>query len=275
MKLDASRLNDIDLTKIVYPISFFLAAVDVILVFYSSTTWEWTTGIVGYIIAWTLIPLGFAYLFFKRVRLKFRLSVLSVAGMIVIIVFAHEAISLFLRVGLTYVLSHWDHIFLPMAFGFFFLCDLSKLPRRYWLFLLPLATLAVITNSNIFANIFFDDWALYGGTPGFFSFFSTPSNKMSEVLALPEQRLIHGIIEFLHEYLTFFTLFPVVILYYIAKAIKEERSKTFNTAVLLIIMMEWMLVINLLHISPNGKIILYISSLVFLGSWLIYVIKNR
>lgn len=274
MKLDASRLNNIDLTKIVYPISFFLAAVDVILVFYSSTTWEWTTGIVGYIIAWTLIPLGFAYLFFKRVRLKFRLSVLSVAGMIVIIVFAHEAISLFLRVGLTYVLSHWDHIFLPMAFGFFFLCDLSKLPRRYWLFLLPLATLAVITNSNIFANIFFDDWALYGGASGFFSFFGD-MRSMSEVLALPEQRLIHGIIEFLHEYLTFFTLFPIVILYYIAKAIKEERSKTFNTAVLLIIMMEWMLVINLLHLSPNGKIILYLLSFVLLGSWLIYVIKNR
>ena len=274
MKLDASRLNDIDLTKIVYPISFFLAAVDVILVFYSSTTWEWTTGIVGYIIAWTLIPLGFAYLFFKGVRLKFRLSILSVAGMIVIIVFAHEAISLFLRVGLTYVLSHWDHIFLPMAFGFFFLCDLSKLPKRFWLFLLPLAPLAIVTGLNVFANIFFDDWALYGGASGFFSFFGD-MRSMSEVLALPEQRLIHGIIEFLHEYLTFFTLFPVVILYYIAKAIKEERSKAFNTAVLLIIMMEWMLVINLLHISPNTKIILYIFSFVLIGSWLIYVIKSR
>ena len=112
----------------------------------------------------------------------------------------------------------WDHIFFPIAFGLLYLCDLSKIPKRFWLLLTPFAMLAQIANLNVIANIFLDTWVLHAA-PGFFNFFG--AENWAEFNRLEEQRLVGGFIGFLSEFLTFYTLFPAVILSHL---LKRKRS---------------------------------------------------
>jgi len=112
----------------------------------------------------------------------------------------------------------WDHIFFPIAFGLLYLCDLSKIPKRFWLLLTPFATFTLIPNLNVVANIFFDKWIIHEA-PGFFNFFGV--DNWVEFGRLDEDRLVIGFIEYLHEQLTFNTLFPAVILRHL---LKRRRS---------------------------------------------------
>lgn len=220
------KLDNIDLTWIVYPLAILLTGVCIL----PSTNqmmigWE-RNLIIGltytyYMVSFTLIPIGFVYLALKKVKLESKLSLLAVVGMIMIIIFTHSLIdyflgghsfSEFLSVGM-------DHWLFPIAFGLFYLCDMNKIPKKFWFFLLPFALFAFfmgnailignsISNSNMFKVI---------GAPNFpFLFFGV--NNWQELLALPSQRLLNGFTDgFLQEFLTFFTLFPIVIFYYLLK----------------------------------------------------------
>lgn len=162
---------------------------------------------------------------FGKGKLKFKWSVLSVIGIILIIIFSHEATKHFypgVQLLNFYLTSGWDHTFFPIAFGFFFLCDLNKIPRKSWLFLLPFALLAInMANFNVIANLFFETNIFPG--PAFFHFFGV--SNWEGLHALSNQQFINGFREFLHEFLTFFTLFPIVIFYYLLSKEKKLNTK--------------------------------------------------
>ena len=102
------------------------------------------------------------------------------------------------------------------------MCDLSVIPRKFWIFLLPLALMAIITaDLNVIANVFFETNVFPG--PAFFHFFGV--NNLEDLHALSNQQFINGLKEFLHEFLTFFTLFPIVIIYYL---LRKEKTNQFS-----------------------------------------------
>ena len=213
------KWNGIDLTKIVYPIIIILTGWYIVTNIYNIFT-EWNLGMLGYIIAFTLVPIGFIYLAFKKIKLRFRWSILSVIGIILIVVFLYDAILLFLgpdlKLSEIFLTGQWDHTFFPIAFGLFFLCDLRKMPRKFWFFPLLFAIICLTPNLNVISNIFYDSWIIPEGPPGFFIFFGVES--MAEVSALPQGEFVHGLTEYLQEQLTFFSLFPIVIFYYLIKS---------------------------------------------------------
>jgi len=226
MRLDISRLNNTDLTKIVYPITILITGLYIIPNLYKlATEWNWGPTYVLYTTIFTLIPAFFICLALKKMRLKFKWSVLSVIGIILIIVFSIEAREHFYpgaQLLNFFLTSGWDHTFFPIAFGFFFLCDLSVIPRKFWLFLLPLALMAIITaDLNVIANVFFETNIFPG--PAFFHFFGV--SNWEGLHALSSQQFINGLREFLHEFLTFFTLFPIVIIYYL---LRKEKTNQFS-----------------------------------------------
>jgi hypothetical protein len=51
-------------------------------------------------------------------------------------------------------------------------------------------------------------------------------------------------------------------------------SKALDTAVILIIIAAWILFVNSLNFVMASKMILYMFGLIFLGAWLIYIIKS-
>ncbi len=218
MRFDPKRLNNIDLSKIVYPIVILITSLYTLSNLYKlATEWNWALMYILYTIIFALIPAFFIYLALKKIRLKFRWSVLSVIGIILIVVFSIEAKDYFypgaqlLNVFLT---GGWDHTFFPISFGLFFLCDLRKIPRRFWIFLLPFALMAIVTaDLNVIANVFFETNITPG--PAFFHFFGV--SNWEGLGALSDQQFMIGLKEFLHEFLTFFTLFPIVIIYHIAR----------------------------------------------------------
>jgi hypothetical protein len=127
-----------------------------------------------------------------------------------------------------FFLPGWDHFFFPIAFGFFYLCDLGRMPRRFWLLLLPFAVFTgilgnaiLIGNSAFNANVF---QAI--GAPNFpFAFFGGASN-WEGVFALSNQQFMDGLIDgFLQEFLTFFTLFPLVIFYHLLNPLRKGKTK--------------------------------------------------
>ncbi len=228
MKFDIRKLNGGDLSKVIYPIIILLTGLYIIPnVYRLFTEWNWGPIYILYTAAFTLIPIGFIYLALKKVKLEFKWSFLSVVGIILIIIFIHEVteqyypgaqlLSFFLTEG-------WDHISFPIAFGFFFLCDMDKIPKKFWFFLLPFGLLAFsVGNINVIANIFFEKQPIIFGAPSFFGFFKDV-NSWEGLRALPNQEFIFGLREFLHEFLTFFTLFPVVIFYYLFKNKKISQK---------------------------------------------------
>lgn len=223
MKL-IDRLNKIDLTKIVYPIIILITGLYIIPNLYKlASEWNRPPMIVAtfivYVIVFTLVPIGFAYLALKKVKLEFKFSFLSVIGIILIIVFSRGLIE-YLSQGhsLLEILNIGaDHWLFPIAFGFFYLCDLSKIPKKFWLMLLPFAVFAGILGSAIIIgnSIFNRNLFQAIGGPNFpFLYFG--ANNWQEVLALPSQRILDGFIDgFLQEFLTFQILFPVVIFYHV------------------------------------------------------------
>lgn len=143
MNFDFKKLNGIDLTWIVYPITILITVLYTAAIFYRlPTELSKDSSYMLYTGVMTLIPIFFICLALKKIKLKFKWSVLSVIGMILIAVFIREVMEIH---GLDFFLTQgWDHAFYPVAFGFFFLCDLSKIPKKSWLFLLPFALLAFI-----------------------------------------------------------------------------------------------------------------------------------
>ncbi len=218
------KFNNTDLTKIIYPIVIFLTGwYSIVNLYRIPTTWQWNPPMIIYSIAWALVPAAFVYIALRGVRLKFKWSVLSVVGIIIIVVFTHEAILLFMDTHIPlsqiFLTGQWDHTFFPLAFGLFFLCDLSKIPKRFWLLLLSFAIFNLLPNLNVIFNLFFDKWVLShnveSGPPGFFNFFG--AKNWEDVKMLSKQEFMHGLIEYLHEQLTFFTLFPIVIFYHLLR----------------------------------------------------------
>lgn len=213
------KWNGTNLTKVVYPIIIFLTGWYIV-----ANVYRLLSGEVDpiYTVIWALIPIAFAYLAIKGVKLKFRWSVLSVIGIILIAVFALsvclEIASPYFDLADFFLTGQWDHFLFPIAFGLFFLCDLRRLPRRFWVMLAPFALFCVILANLIqIANVFFDK-AVIEGAPGFFGFFGVTS--WAEFNIISQQVFIRGLAFYMRELLTFFTLFPIVIFYYLTKSVK-------------------------------------------------------
>jgi len=77
-----------DLTKVVYPIVIFLTGWYIV-----ANVYRLLLGMEDpvYVVVWALVPVAFVYLAVKGVKLKFRWSVLSVVGIIMILVFGFSA----------------------------------------------------------------------------------------------------------------------------------------------------------------------------------------
>lgn len=213
------KWNGTDLTKVVYPIVIFLTGWYIV-----ANVYRFSELGPIYPVIWTLVPVAFAYLAIKGVKLKFRWSVLSVIGIILIAAFALsvclEIASPHFDLANFFLTGQWDHFFFPIAFGLFFLCDLRGLPRRFWTMLAPFAFFClVLANLSMIANVFFDKVTIEGA-PGFFGFFGVTS--WAEFNTVPWPVFIRGLSFFLRELLTFFTTLPIVIIYYL---IKSGRKK--------------------------------------------------
>jgi len=221
------KWNGTDLTKVVYPIIIFLTGWYIVANVYRLLFGEWVGqgGMVIYTIVWALLPIGFAYLALKGVKLKFRWSFLSVIGIILIAAFALsvclEITSQYFDLANFFLTGQWDHFFFPIAFGLFFLCDLRGLPRRFWAMLTPFALFCLVPNFLVIANVFFDK-VIISGCPGFFRFFGVES--LAEFNKVPQQIFIRGMAFYLREQLTFFTTLPIVILYYFIKSMRKRME---------------------------------------------------
>lgn len=226
------NLEGTDLSILIYPITIILTGLYLIAnISRLFGEWNLDMGMVLYTISFTLIPISFIYLSLKRYKLKFRYSILSIIGVILIIVFLYEGIGLFLDPDITLkhilLTGQWDHTFFPLAFGFFFLCDLRKLPKKVWLMLLPFGIFCLIPNIQVAANLLLNSNLIGneqgGGPPGLFVFFGVES--LEEISKLSQEEFNHGLIEYLHEQLTFFTLFPLTIFYYYKNSNQNKKKK--------------------------------------------------
>lgn len=211
-----------DLTKVVYPIVIFITGWYIVANVYRLLFGEWVgqTEMVIYTIVWTLLPIGFTYLALKGVKLKFRLSVLAVIGIILIAAFALsvylETMSPYFDLVNFFLTGQWDHFLFPIAFGLFFLCDLRGLPGRFWAMLAPFAFMClVLGNVSVIGDVFFNKVTMEG-PPGFFGFFGVES--WAEFNTVPREIVIRGVAFYLREQLTFFTTLPIVIFYYLIKS---------------------------------------------------------
>lgn len=221
------KWNGTDLTKVVYPIVILLTGWYIIANVCRFFT-ERSLTTIPYIVIWSLVPVAFVYLAIKNIKLKFRWSVLSIIGIIMILVFALsvclEITSPYFNLANFFLTGQWDHFFWPIAFGLFFLCDLRGLPRRFWFMLAPLAFFCLLPLLSLIANIFFDKYI--EGPPGFFTFFGVKS--WAEFNTVPQQYVVRGLGFFLRELLTFFTIIPIVIWYYIIKSVRKNENQNFN-----------------------------------------------
>lgn len=227
MKFDIKRLNGVNLTWIVYPITILITGAHALMNLYVFVTGKQPAAPMLIIVAisFALITVGFIYLASKKVRLNFKWSFLSVIGMILIVVFVRESmdvhsLSFFLTPG-------WDHTFFPIAFGFFFLCDLDKIPKKFWFFLLPFALLTFfVGNAMLVFNSIFDRNVFQSiNAPNYpFSFFGVSNWEGFNAIPKNSQFVSDFIQGFLHEFLTFFTLFPIVIFYYLIKRKKDKET---------------------------------------------------
>lgn len=228
MGFDIKRLNGINLTWIVYPITILTTGIYALINFYNFVTKNQPAAPMLIILAifFALVTVGFIYLALKKIRLNFKLSFLSVVGMILIIVFVRGIIeyisgghsfSDFLHIGS-------DHWLFPIAFGFFYLCDLSKIPKKFWFFLLPFAFFAFFLGNTILIGNSIADRNIFQSinAPNFpFAFFGV--NNWQEMTTLSSQQFRDGFLDgFLQEFLTFFTLFPMVIFYYTLRKQKQH-----------------------------------------------------
>jgi len=217
------KFNGKDLTKIIYPIIIFLTGWYIVANAYRLFT-GWPLYMIPYIIIWALLPMGFAYLAIKGVKLKFRWSVLSVIGIILVVAFVLsvclEIASPYFNLSNFFLTGQWDHFFFPIAFGLLFLCDLRKLPRRFWAMLVPFAFFCLPANLSLISNVFFDNVLIdiegVEGPPGFFVFFGVRS--WAEFSTVTWEYIVRGLAFYLREQLTFFTTLPIVILYYLLKS---------------------------------------------------------
>lgn len=227
MGFDIKRLNGINLTWIVYPIAILATGLYALINLYNFVTRNQpaTPMLIILAIAFALVTAGFIYLATKKIRLNFKLSFLSVVGMILIIVFVRGIIEYIFR-GHSFsdfLLIGSDHWLFPIAFGFFYLCDLSKIPKKFWFFLLPFAFFAFFLGNAILIGNSIADRNIFQSinAPNFpFLFFGV--NNWEEMHTISSQQLWNGFIDgFLQEFLTFFTLFPIVIIYYLLRKEKE------------------------------------------------------
>ncbi len=216
------KWNDTNLTRIVYPIVIFI------------TGWYVVANVYGllfgqedlvYVVVWTLVPAAFVYLAVKGVKLKFRWSFLSAIGIAMILAFALstclEIVSPYFDLASFFLTGLWDHFLWPIAFGFFFLCDLRKLPKLFWLMLAPFAFFCLVLGNLCFiVHILFDKF-IFPDFPGIFVFW-WGVGSWEELRALPWPDFMRGLTFFLQELATFFSTIPIVIFHYLIKSVREK-----------------------------------------------------
>ncbi len=228
MGFDFKRLNEINLTWVIYPIAILTTGVYALINLYNFVAKKQPAAPMLIILAiiFALVTVGFIYLALKKIRLNFKLSFLSVVGIILIIVFTHGIVDYFLGGHSFSEFLHIgsDHWLFPIAFGFFYLCDLSKIPKKFWFFLLPFAFFAFFLGNAILIGNSIADRNIFQSinAPNFpFAFFGV--NNWQEIATLSSQQFFSGFIRgFLEEFLTFFTLFPIVIFYYTLRKQKQH-----------------------------------------------------
>ena len=177
------ELQNKNISNFAYPIIIFITGWYIISNLYRLFgEWAGQPHMYLYAIVWTLVPIAFTYLYLNKVKLTFKWSLLTAYSIIMVIAFVVEAILLpsILNPFEILLSGWWDHTFFPIAFGLFFLCDLNKIPKKFWYFLVPFAIFITIPNINVVSNIFFNNWALQLGDEnskiGFFTFFNGANN---------------------------------------------------------------------------------------------------
>lgn len=223
MKLNLKTMDSIELTWIVYPITILATGVYVLLNLYNFIAGNQPVApmLIIHSLIFALIPISFIYLAIKKIKLYFKLSFLSVIGIILISIFTYGIIEYILgnHSFTEFLFIGSDHWLYPIAFGFFYLCNLDKIPKKFWFFLLPFAFFAFFLGNMILIGNSIADRNIFQSinAPNFpFLFFGI--NNWAELHALPTQQFLDGFIDgFLQEFLTFNTLFPIVIFYYLLK----------------------------------------------------------
>jgi hypothetical protein len=215
--------RSLNLTWIVYPliISFtgwytFTSIYRIIFV----PSWNPGPDVLVYILVWSTIPLAFSYAAIKKVKLEFRWTALSVVGMILALYFLIVAISEFLDpvLSLNDILftGIWDHTFFPLSFGLLMLCDLNKMPKMFWFILLPMS----LGNIGGLRALIFG--TQNPNMPSLMFFFGVESP--TQILAIPQDKLMVSLILFLREELGFILLIPVLVCYYFFKNLGKSIS---------------------------------------------------
>jgi multidrug transporter EmrE-like cation transporter len=214
--------NGTDLTKVAYPIIIFITGWYIVANLYNLFLGE---GDPVYVTVWTLVPVAFLYLAVRGIRLKFRWSALSAIGFIMILAFTSfvflEAISPYFDLPSFLLSGLWDHFLWPIAFGLFFLCDLRRLPRCFWLMLSPFAFFCLVLGNLAFITHAFFGKSIIPDFPGILVFW-WGVESWEELSTLPWPDFIRGLTFFLQELVTFFSTSPAAIFYYLIKGIRRK-----------------------------------------------------
>jgi hypothetical protein len=56
-------------------------------------------------------------------------------------------------------------------------------------------------------------------------------------------------------------------------AIENLQRKAFDTAVFLIIIVAYLLLVNALNVAQSAKQVLYLLTFIFIAAWLFYIIR--
>jgi len=216
------KWNGSDLTRGVYPVVIFVTGWYIVANVYRLMLGQED---IVYVVVWALVPLAFVYLAAKDVKLRFRWSVLSVVGIIMILAFAIftclEIASPYFDLASFFLSGLWDHFLWPIAFGLFFLCDLRELSKLFWLMLAPFAFFCLVLGNLCFILHVFFDKLIFPDFPGIFIFW-WGVESWEELRALPWPDFVRGLTLLLQELPTFFSTIPIVIFHYLIKSIRKK-----------------------------------------------------
>ncbi len=222
--------KSLDLTKIVYPIIISLTGWYILASIYRIIyvpDWNPGAGVIEYVVIWSTVPVAFSYAVIRKVKLEFKWTVLSAVGMILATYFLVVAISEFFNPTISlhgiFFTGIWDHTYFPLSFGLLMLADLNRMPKVFWLILLPM-TLVVVSAISVLSELLFGIYILppEPNAPNLLFYFGVESR--AQLLALPQDRLMSSLILFLREELGFLLLIPALVYYYLFKSLWKSIS---------------------------------------------------
>ena len=220
--------RSLNLTRVVYPLIISLTGWYIFTSIYNMVhvpNWSQGPDVLVHL-PMSTISLAFSYAAIKKVKLEFKWTALSVAGMVLAAYFLVVAIAEFFNPVISkynlFFSGIWDHTFFPLSFGLLMLCDLNKMPKMFWFILLPMSLAAVGSVRIILTELISGIPAANPNAPSLMFYFGV--KNLTQILAIPQDKLMVFLIIFLREELGFILLLPTLSFYYFFKSLGKSIS---------------------------------------------------